>query len=150
MFSQPWFISKESQTTDLSANRNFLLFIPAGSPSLRAVISYYASTGTVNSEGDVHINDSLQGLGNSSPFQSGLIFDNFLITYICSSITLMAVALVALSSSPNMSVNSDAEAEIEEEERFHRLGTSPDQLYQLECSVLTSHLCRTPVQLADV
>ncbi|KAG8527530.1 uncharacterized protein KY384_007682 [Bacidia gigantensis] len=33
--------------------RNFLLFIPADIPSLRAVLSYYSSTVTVNPEGDV-------------------------------------------------------------------------------------------------
>lgn len=43
--------------------RNFLLFIPSGRPRLREVYSYYSSIGTLNPEGDVHINDSLQGLG---------------------------------------------------------------------------------------
>ncbi|KIV93454.1 hypothetical protein PV10_04667 [Exophiala mesophila] len=41
--------------------RNFLLFLPSGQPSLRAVISYYSATANVNQEGDVHINDTLQG-----------------------------------------------------------------------------------------
>ena len=45
-------------------DRNFLLFIPANTPSLRAVLSYYSSTVTVNSEGDVHVSDeAAQGLG---------------------------------------------------------------------------------------
>ncbi|KAL9105290.1 MAG: hypothetical protein Q9227_009505 [Pyrenula ochraceoflavens] len=43
--------------------RNFLLFIPAGVPNLGAVLSYYSATGTVNAEGDVHINASLEGIG---------------------------------------------------------------------------------------
>ena len=46
-----------------SENRNFLLFIPASNASLRAVLSYYSSTATMNQEGDVHINDATQGIG---------------------------------------------------------------------------------------
>jgi solute carrier family 25 (mitochondrial phosphate transporter), member 23/24/25/41 len=46
--------------------RDFLLFIPAGVPSLRAVLTYYSATASVNQEGDVHINDTLQGFGKSS------------------------------------------------------------------------------------
>ena len=43
---------------------NFLLFIPANAPSLRAVLSYYSSTVTVNPEGDVHVSDeTVEGLG---------------------------------------------------------------------------------------
>ena len=51
--------------------RNFLLFIPATAPNLKAILSYYSSTATVNQEGDVHINDTLQGLGT---FHSDLSF----------------------------------------------------------------------------
>lgn len=51
------------------AFRNFLLFIPAGVPNLRAILSYYSATANVNAEGDVHINDTLQGFGKRSPFQ---------------------------------------------------------------------------------
>ena len=44
--------------------RNFLLFIPANTPNLRAVLSYYSSTVTVNPEGDVHVSDeTVEGLG---------------------------------------------------------------------------------------
>ena len=44
--------------------RNFLLFIPATTPNLRAVLSYYTSTVTVNAEGDVHVSDdTVEGLG---------------------------------------------------------------------------------------
>ncbi|KAL9103905.1 MAG: hypothetical protein Q9163_001098 [Psora crenata] len=44
--------------------RNFLLFIPADARNLRAVLSYYSSTVTVNAEGDVHVsNDTVEGLG---------------------------------------------------------------------------------------
>ncbi|KAI4214853.1 MAG: hypothetical protein LQ351_002566 [Letrouitia transgressa] len=37
--------------------RNFLLFIPATTPNLRAVLSYYSSTININAEGDVHVSD---------------------------------------------------------------------------------------------
>ncbi|KAM0123090.1 hypothetical protein ACP6JC_000056 [Aspergillus fumigatus] len=48
--------------------RDFLLFLPAHSPSdLHAVFSYYTATGNLNPEGDVHIND-LQGLGTDHSF----------------------------------------------------------------------------------
>ncbi|KAI4132936.1 MAG: hypothetical protein LQ347_002348 [Umbilicaria vellea] len=44
--------------------RNFLLFIPAQAPSLKAVLSYYSSTVTVNSEGDVQVSgETVEGLG---------------------------------------------------------------------------------------
>ena len=43
--------------------RNFLLFIPANTMNLKKVFSYYQTTGSVNQEGDVHINDSLTGMG---------------------------------------------------------------------------------------
>lgn len=50
-------------------SRNFLLFIPANIPNLRAVLSYYTATTNVNAEGDVHINDTLQGFGKLFSFQ---------------------------------------------------------------------------------
>ena len=44
--------------------RDFLLFIPASTPNLRAVLSYYTSTVTVNAEGDVHVSDeAVEGIG---------------------------------------------------------------------------------------
>jgi hypothetical protein len=54
--------------TELTTNllfRSFLLFIPATKTNLRAVLSYYSATATVNQEGDVHINDTMQGLGTA-------------------------------------------------------------------------------------
>ena len=42
--------------------RDFLLFIPT-TTNLRAILGYYSSKATVNQEGDVHINDTMQGLG---------------------------------------------------------------------------------------
>lgn len=43
--------------------RDFLLFIPHGAPNLRAILTYYSATANVNQEGDVNVNDTLQGLG---------------------------------------------------------------------------------------
>ncbi|KAL8664915.1 MAG: hypothetical protein Q9202_002624 [Teloschistes flavicans] len=44
--------------------RDFLLFIPVTTPNLRAVLSYYSSTVTVNAEGDVHVSDdTVEGIG---------------------------------------------------------------------------------------
>lgn len=46
------------------AHSDFLLFIPAETPSLKAVLSYYSSTVQMNPEGDVAVNDELMnGLG---------------------------------------------------------------------------------------
>ncbi|KAL8949564.1 MAG: hypothetical protein Q9222_004338 [Ikaeria aurantiellina] len=47
--------------------RDFLLFIPATTPNLRAVLSYYSSAVTVNAEGDVHVtNDTNEGIAKST------------------------------------------------------------------------------------
>ncbi|KAI9888628.1 MAG: hypothetical protein M1814_006609 [Vezdaea aestivalis] len=44
--------------------RNFLLFMPMHAPSLKAILSYYSSTMTVNPEGDVVMSDeTIEGLG---------------------------------------------------------------------------------------
>jgi len=62
------------------ALRNFLLFIPANDPNLRAVLSYYSSTMTVNPEGDVQISDdSVEGLGKHYFPRTvfGAVFDIF-------------------------------------------------------------------------
>ena len=60
--------------------RNFLLFLPAGAPNLRAVLSYYSATANVNAEGDVHINDTLQGFGKL--FHSE--FHSLVLSLVCS------------------------------------------------------------------
>lgn len=56
----------------MNSNENFadfLLFIPANSPGLKAVFSYYQSTSKVTAEGDVHMSDeALQGLGTILTF----------------------------------------------------------------------------------
>ena len=52
-----------------AVNRNFLLFIPANTPSLRAVLSYYSSTVTVNAEGDVHVSETVEGIGKQQFFR---------------------------------------------------------------------------------
>lgn len=56
--------------TDFDPARSFLLFIPANTPSLRAVLSYFSSTVTVNAEGDVNaLSESAEGLGNNQFFK---------------------------------------------------------------------------------
>lgn len=46
--------------------RDFLLFIPATAPNLRAVLSYYSSTVQLNAEGDVHVtDDTVEGSGKT-------------------------------------------------------------------------------------
>jgi solute carrier family 25 phosphate transporter 23/24/25/41 len=43
--------------------RNFLLFLPADAPGLKAVLNYYSSTVTLNAEGDAVFSDeTIQGL----------------------------------------------------------------------------------------
>jgi hypothetical protein len=105
--------------------RDFLLFIPAGTPNLRAVLSYYSSTATVNPEGDVNINDSLQGLGNYHHFRNTPFYDTLINTYICSSNTLLAMAFIAvLASSPTLHEDYDVEDMAEDglELQNHRFG----------------------------
>ncbi|KAI9679367.1 MAG: hypothetical protein M1817_005389 [Caeruleum heppii] len=49
--------------------RDFLLFIPVNTPGLRAVLSYFSATVTLNAEGDVQIgNESVEGLGTPLHF----------------------------------------------------------------------------------
>jgi solute carrier family 25 phosphate transporter 23/24/25/41 len=48
-------------------SRDFLLFLPTDTASLRTVLSYYKATGNLNPEGDVDINETLQGLGTEIP-----------------------------------------------------------------------------------
>ncbi|KAH0545583.1 hypothetical protein FGG08_000414 [Glutinoglossum americanum] len=51
--------------------RDFLLFIPQHTPGLKAVLSYFSSTVTVNPEGDVQISDEkAEGLGTPIDFPS--------------------------------------------------------------------------------
>ncbi|KAI9660271.1 MAG: hypothetical protein M1831_003579 [Alyxoria varia] len=53
--------------------RDFLLFIPADVPGLKAVISYYTATVKVNPEGDVQIGEeTVEGLGKETKFSSFL------------------------------------------------------------------------------
>ncbi|KAI9809952.1 MAG: hypothetical protein M1825_000385 [Sarcosagium campestre] len=51
--------------------RDFLLFLPNNSPGLKAVLSYYSSTVSMNQEGDVQVSrESGQGLGIAPKFPS--------------------------------------------------------------------------------
>ena len=55
------------QNSILITQSNFLLFLPAHVPNLKAVLSYYSSTVTLNAEGDVHLSDeTVQSLGRNS------------------------------------------------------------------------------------
>lgn len=56
--------SGASEDAEPHPHRDFLLFIPAETPSLKAVLSYYSSTVQMTPEGDVAVNDEIMnGLG---------------------------------------------------------------------------------------
>ncbi|PVI07190.1 calcium dependent mitochondrial carrier protein-like protein [Periconia macrospinosa] len=60
--------------------RDFLLFIPATAPNLRAVLTYFQATTRVNLEGDVQISDdTIQGLGIAQRFLHSLFGSIFLV-----------------------------------------------------------------------
>lgn len=57
----------------LTTSSEFLLFIPAQTPGLRAVLSYYSSSVKVNAEGDVQVGDeTIESLGTTRQFLSSL------------------------------------------------------------------------------
>ncbi|KAL8732494.1 MAG: hypothetical protein Q9166_002708 [cf. Caloplaca sp. 2 TL-2023] len=79
--------------------RDFLLFIPATTPNLRAVLSYYSSVVTVNAEGDVHVSDeAVEGIGRRH-FLSRFV-DSFLAT----------IGASPSSTKPKTSVRSPGES----------------------------------------
>ncbi|KAJ5938953.1 hypothetical protein N7466_002087 [Penicillium verhagenii] len=81
--------------------RDFLLFLPLHSPSdLRAVLSYYSSTGNLNPEGDVHIND-LQGLGTDHSFLKNCLPTATTILYNILSLPFVASLLSSASAQTN-------------------------------------------------
>lgn len=49
------------------------MFLPAEQPNLRKILSYYAASLAVNSEGDVNVNETLHGLGTAYFLLSNLI-----------------------------------------------------------------------------
>lgn len=52
----------------LILSRNFLLFLPADTPGLKAILSYYTSAVSLNAEGDATFSDdTIQGLGTALP-----------------------------------------------------------------------------------
>ncbi|KUJ23120.1 mitochondrial carrier [Mollisia scopiformis] len=78
--------------------RNFLLFLPThANPGLKAVLSYYSSTVTLNAEGDTAISEeTLEGLGNSSfPDHTSIFFANLS--------TLLFGALFKIAEPPSKS-----------------------------------------------
>ncbi|KAI9875273.1 MAG: hypothetical protein M1830_008687, partial [Pleopsidium flavum] len=90
----------EDMFTALSKRRNFLLFIPANAPGLKAVLSYYSSTVTVNPEGDVQVSgDTTQGLG----------MHQFLTTFFGS--------IVKIASTKRQNITSVPPAPVSNEER---------------------------------
>ncbi|KAJ5945608.1 hypothetical protein N7454_002447 [Penicillium verhagenii] len=81
--------------------RDFLLFLPLHSPSdLRAVLSYYSSTGNLNPEGDVHIND-LQGLGTDHSFLKNCLPTATTIFYNILALPFLASLLSSASAQTN-------------------------------------------------
>lgn len=59
---------------------DFLLFIPAGAPNLRAVLTYFQASTHINPEGDVLISDdTIHGLGIAQKFLHALFGSIFLI-----------------------------------------------------------------------
>ncbi|KAI5286851.1 hypothetical protein KEM54_006454 [Ascosphaera aggregata] len=50
--------------------RDFLLFLPAHHSDLYSVLNYFNATGTLDAEGDVHINQPSNGLGTTYPLKS--------------------------------------------------------------------------------
>jgi hypothetical protein len=119
-------LTSSRANSDKHIFRNFLLFIPAGTPNLRAILSYYTSTATVNPEGDVHINDSLQGFGNYAQFQNTHFYDTLINTYISSSNTLLAMAFVTvLALHPNLQEELDLAEENGVPDGLLRLGNIP-------------------------
>jgi solute carrier family 25 phosphate transporter 23/24/25/41 len=65
MLDQVYEINKNGDW-HLLLTRNFLLFLPAETPELKAVLSYYSSTVKLNAEGDIVLRDeTVQSLGSS-------------------------------------------------------------------------------------
>lgn len=63
-FHPSFLFSKWNNINGSCINRNFLLFIPADPPGLKAVLTYYTSTVTLNTDGDTHLSgDTFEGLG---------------------------------------------------------------------------------------
>lgn len=75
-FDEWRYINKNNTSVQADPHdRNFLLFLPATKPNLRAVLSYYSSTVTLDAEGDVHLtNNTVEGLGRYLFFEP--LFEN--------------------------------------------------------------------------
>jgi hypothetical protein len=91
----------------------------------------------VNPEGDVNINDSLQGLGNYDHLRNTHFYDTLINTYICSSNTLLAMAFVTvLASSSSFQEGFDEEAEEENgvSQGVYRFGNFPFCQNSIDCT----------------
>ncbi|KAK1076304.1 hypothetical protein LTR48_009113, partial [Friedmanniomyces endolithicus] len=61
-------------TIDFSEWRDFLLFIPANAPGLKAVFNYYTSTLKLTAEGDVVMDSATSSLGMTLDFLKTSLF----------------------------------------------------------------------------
>lgn len=67
--------SRKRVGSRLITSSDFLLFMPIGSPGLKAVMSYYQSAMKVTAEGDVSVSDeTIQGLGTATSFLKHSLF----------------------------------------------------------------------------
>lgn len=86
---------------------NFLLFLPThANPGLKAVLSYYSSTITLNAEGDTAISEeTLEGLGNSQfPDQKSIFLINLS--------TLLFGAILKIAEPPSKTTNSELSTDL--------------------------------------
>jgi hypothetical protein len=75
-----WQYCIASLTNGHRLGSDFLLFIPATAPNLKAVLSYFTATVKMNVEGDVLISDdTIQGLGITQSFLNVLFGSIFLV-----------------------------------------------------------------------
>ena len=81
---------------------DFLLFLPThANPGLKAVLSYYTSTVTLNAEGDTAISEeTLEGLGNTTfPDHKSVFFSNLS--------TVLFGALFKIAETPPKNIGSE-------------------------------------------
>ncbi|KAK4574468.1 hypothetical protein LTR86_001309 [Recurvomyces mirabilis] len=95
---------------DFSEWRDFLLFIPASAPGLKAVFSYYTSAHKLTAEGDVQMSDqAINGAGMTFDFLRNMMFGAI--------VNLVRPAPAPSSTLPPVLLPQDQE---------HDLSTTPD------------------------
>ncbi len=91
----------------------------------------------MNPEGDVNINDSLQGLGNYDHFWNTHFYDTLINTYVCSSNTLLAMAFVTVLGSSSSFQEGFDDDDMEEEhsasQGVYRFGNYPFCQNSIQC-----------------